>query len=94
MLCTRPQSSYRFKVEIVGSVESGIKAAAWSPDDEQLVLVTGKLHFKALLQLTHGAGEDTLVCMTRSFDLVHEETLRSDQFGEGQLSHADFRTPI
>ena len=31
------------EVEIVGSVDSGIKAAAWSPDDEQLVLVTGEL---------------------------------------------------
>lgn len=30
------------EVEIVGSVDSGIKAAAWSPDDEQLVLVTGE----------------------------------------------------
>jgi elongator complex protein 1 len=28
-------------VEIVGSVDSGIKAAAWSPDEEQLVLITG-----------------------------------------------------
>ncbi len=27
--------------EIVGSVDSGIKAAAWSPDGEQLVLITG-----------------------------------------------------
>jgi hypothetical protein len=31
------------QVEIVGSVDSGIKAACWSPDDEQLVLVTGEL---------------------------------------------------
>lgn len=31
------------KVEVVGSVDSGIKAACWSPDDEQLVLITGKL---------------------------------------------------
>lgn len=30
-------------VEVVGSIDSGIKAAAWSPDDEQLVLVTGEL---------------------------------------------------
>jgi elongator complex protein 1 len=29
------------QVEIVGSVDSGIKAAAWSPDEEQLILVTG-----------------------------------------------------
>jgi elongator complex protein 1 len=29
------------EMEIVGEVESGLSAAAWSPDDEQLVLVTG-----------------------------------------------------
>nr|XP_019009784.1 elongator complex protein 1 [Kwoniella pini CBS 10737]OCF48565.1 elongator complex protein 1 [Kwoniella pini CBS 10737] len=54
-------------VEIVGSVDSGIKAAAWAPDDEQIILVT---------------GEDNLVCMTRHFDVIHEEPLRSDEFGE------------
>lgn len=29
------------QLEVVGSIESGIKAAAWSPDEEQLVLITG-----------------------------------------------------
>lgn len=29
------------QVEVVGSVEEGIRAAEWSPDDEQVVLVTG-----------------------------------------------------
>lgn len=29
------------QIEVVGSVEIGIKAAAWSPDEELLVLVTG-----------------------------------------------------
>ncbi|WRT69010.1 uncharacterized protein IL334_005992 [Kwoniella shivajii] len=57
-------------VEVVGSIDSGIKAAAWAPDDEQLVLVT---------------GEDNLVCMTRHFDVIHEEPLRSDDFGEDKF---------
>ncbi|KAK8843352.1 hypothetical protein IAR55_007009 [Kwoniella newhampshirensis] len=57
-------------VEVVGCVDSGIKAAAWSPDDEQIVLVT---------------GEDNLVCMTRNFDVVHEEPLRTDDFGEDKF---------
>ncbi|OWZ30446.1 elongator complex protein 1, partial [Cryptococcus neoformans AD2-60a] len=57
-------------VEVVGSVDSGIKAAAWSPDDEQIILVT---------------GEDTLVCMTRNFDVVHEEPLRSNDFGHDKF---------
>lgn len=29
------------------------------------------------------SGEDMLVCMTRMFDLIHEEPLRKDEFGEG-----------
>ncbi|WVO15396.1 hypothetical protein L204_103054 [Cryptococcus depauperatus] len=57
-------------VEVVGSVESGIKAAAWSPDDEQIILVT---------------GEDNIVCMTRNFDVIHEEPLRSEDFGEDKF---------
>ncbi|WWC91266.1 uncharacterized protein L201_006209 [Kwoniella dendrophila CBS 6074] len=57
-------------VEVVGSVDSGIKAAAWAPDDEQIVLVT---------------GENNLVCMTRHFDVIHEEPLRSDDFGEDKF---------
>ncbi|EAL20131.1 hypothetical protein CNBF2080 [Cryptococcus deneoformans B-3501A] len=51
-------------------VDSGIKAAAWSPDDEQLVLVT---------------GDDMLVCMTRNFDVIHEEPLRSEDFGQDKF---------
>jgi hypothetical protein len=34
------------------------------------------------------SGEDNLVCMTRNFDLVHEEPLRQEDFGEGQLRDA------
>lgn len=30
------------QIEVVGSVDSGIKAATWSPDEEVLVLITGE----------------------------------------------------
>lgn len=30
-----------YKEEAVGCVEGGVRAAEWSPDDEQVVLVTG-----------------------------------------------------
>lgn len=30
-----------YQVEVVGSIDSGIRAAAWSPDEEHLILVTG-----------------------------------------------------
>lgn len=28
-------------------------------------------------------GEDMVVCMTRQFDTLHEEPLRTEDFGEG-----------
>lgn len=40
-------------IEIVGSVDAGIAAAQWSPDEELLVIAT---------------GEDTVLFMTRDFD--------------------------
>ena len=38
--------------EVVGSVEAGILAASWSPDDSLVTLVTGKLEH-ALHEPTH-----------------------------------------
>ena len=51
------------KIEIVGSVDAGISAVAWSPDDELLVLITNAA---------------TLLYMTREFDNVIDITLQPD----------------
>lgn len=51
------------KIEIVGSVDVGISAASWSPDEELLAVVT---------------RSNTLLYMTRDFDSVSETTLASD----------------
>ena len=51
------------KIEIVGSVDVGITAAAWSPDEELLVLTT---------------RADTLLYMTRDFDNVIDITFIAD----------------
>ncbi len=51
------------KVEIVGSVDVRIDAAAWAPDEELLVLVT---------------HADTLILMTRDFEPVNEVTLTAE----------------
>jgi len=51
------------KIEIVGSVDAGITAAVWSPDEE-------------LLAITTRAG--TLLYMTREFENVTNITLTSD----------------
>lgn len=55
--------------DVVGSVESGIRAAAWSPDDAFLILVN---------------GNDEIIQMTRDFDVLHEAPLHTTEFGEGQ----------
>ena len=51
------------QIEIVGSVDAGIAAAAWSPDEELLALLT---------------NADTLLYMTRDFDNVASVNLLSD----------------
>jgi elongator complex protein 1 len=48
------------KIEIVGSVDAGIAAAAWAPDEELLAVVT---------------RADTLILMSRDFELITEATL-------------------
>ena len=50
-------------IEIVGSVDAGINAAAWSPDEELLALST---------------RADTLIFMTRDFESIANNTLSPD----------------
>lgn len=50
-------------IEIVGSVDAGITAAAWAPDEELLAIVT---------------HADTLILMTRNFEPVTDITLTAD----------------
>lgn len=54
--------------EVEGTIESGILAASWSPDEELIVLVT---------------GERKLILMTPTFDVLSEEFLETQDFGEG-----------
>ncbi|KAI5477208.1 elongator complex protein 1 [Pseudohyphozyma bogoriensis] len=53
--------------ENVGCVDAGMKAAAWSPDEELLALVT---------------GDDKLIVMTKEFEVLSEGPLRTSEFGE------------
>ncbi|KAF2278096.1 elongator complex protein 1 [Westerdykella ornata] len=50
-------------VEIVGSIDAGISAAAWSPDEELLAIVT---------------AADTLLLMTRDIENITSVTLTAD----------------
>ena len=53
------------KIEIVGTVDAGISAASWSPDEELLAILT---------------AADTLLYMTRDFDNVTDIMLTRDDF--------------
>ena len=53
------------KIEIVGTVDAGISAALWSPDEELLAILT---------------GADTLLYMTRDFENVTDIMLTSSDF--------------
>lgn len=59
-----PQSGEE-KIEIVGSVDAGITAAAWSPDEELLAITT---------------RADTLLYMTRDFENVTDVTFSPEDF--------------
>ncbi|AYO44803.1 Elongator complex protein 1 [Malassezia restricta CBS 7877] len=56
--------------EVVGSVDQGILAAAWSPEEDVLVLITG--------------GEKRLIVMTREFEVMSETMLSTEAFGDDQ----------
>ncbi|KAG6814838.1 hypothetical protein H0H93_012058, partial [Arthromyces matolae] len=54
-------------VEVEGTVEPSISAALWSPDESLLVVVT---------------GEDKLILMTSTFDVLTESPIHASEFGE------------
>uniref|UniRef100_A0A6I8QWU7 Elongator complex protein 1 n=1 Tax=Xenopus tropicalis TaxID=8364 RepID=A0A6I8QWU7_XENTR len=55
------------QLECVGSVDSGILAMSWSPDQELVLLVT---------------GQQTLILMTKDFEPIAEKSIYQDDFGE------------
>ncbi|KAK9712591.1 putative elongator complex protein 1 [Basidiobolus ranarum] len=54
-------------VECVGSVEIGICAMEWSPDEELVLFITGK---------------DTMLLMTKDFDVLGEHSIHVEEIGE------------
>ncbi|KAJ3095479.1 hypothetical protein HDU97_006901 [Phlyctochytrium planicorne] len=55
---------------IVGTVEGGIRAMEWSPDLEIFALITGK---------------GTVLVMTKDFELIAENPIQTDRFGEEEM---------
>ncbi|XP_068089818.1 elongator complex protein 1 [Hyperolius riggenbachi] len=58
------------QLECVGSVDSGIVAMSWSPDQELVLLVT---------------GQQTLIMMTKDFEPISEVPIHQEDFGEGKF---------
>ncbi|KAF8058697.1 pol II transcription elongation factor [Lyophyllum atratum] len=54
-------------VEVEGTVEPSISAASWSPDESLLTIIT---------------GEDKLILMTTTFDVLSEAPIHATEFGE------------
>ncbi|CAJ0941109.1 unnamed protein product [Ranitomeya imitator] len=55
------------QLECVGSVDSGIVAMSWSPDQELVLLIT---------------GQQTLILMTKDFEPIAEIPIHQEDFGE------------
>uniref|UniRef100_A0A673YWU7 Elongator complex protein 1 n=1 Tax=Salmo trutta TaxID=8032 RepID=A0A673YWU7_SALTR len=58
------------QLECVGSVDSGLSAMSWSPDQELVTLTT---------------GQDTIIMMTKDFEPITEFGIHQDDFGEGKF---------
>lgn len=73
------------ETEVEGTVEPGILAAAWSPDDTVIALITGTLssHVRWSLIDMISVGEEKLIIMTSTFDVLSEAPLHTNEFGEG-----------
>ncbi|PWN23511.1 IKI3-domain-containing protein [Microstroma glucosiphilum] len=69
--------------QIVGSVEQGILAAAWSPDEEAVVLVVpseseGSQHSRSPIE--------KMLVMSREFEVLDEKLIREQGRGDEQVS--------
>ncbi|KAL1741747.1 IKI3 family-domain-containing protein [Schizophyllum fasciatum] len=62
-----PMDDDAHMAEVEGTVEPGICAASWNPDETLVALVT---------------GEDKLILMTSTFDVISEAKIQTDEFGE------------
>ncbi|KAF5903355.1 elongator complex protein 1 [Clarias magur] len=58
------------QLECVGSVDSGLTAMSWSPDQELVTFCT---------------GQQTIILMTKDFEPVTEVAIHQDEFGEGKF---------
>ncbi|XP_036431639.1 elongator complex protein 1 [Colossoma macropomum] len=58
------------QLECVGTVDSGLTAMSWSPDQELVTFCT---------------GQETIILMTKDFEPITEVVIHQDEFGEGKF---------
>ncbi|KAI4885036.1 hypothetical protein NFI96_017717 [Prochilodus magdalenae] len=58
------------QLECVGTVDSGLTAMSWSPDQELVTFCT---------------GQETIILMTKDFEPITEVGIHQDEFGEGKF---------
>ncbi|KAK0538478.1 putative elongator complex protein 1 [Tilletia horrida] len=66
---------------VVGSVEQGVAAAAWSPDDELLTIVTEETGAEDGIS---SATSPKVLLMTKAFDVLSERAIYTREFGEDE----------
>lgn len=74
--------------DVLGTVEPGIAAVAWSPDDTLVTLATGALSFTPLPQIwsIYINVDASVILMTSTFDVLSEVPIETNDFGEGKTS--------
>ena len=72
------------QADTVGSIDFGILVATWSPDESLLALVTGTLSTRqSMAILKEISGDNKLILMTSTFDVIFEALLQTEEYGEG-----------
>lgn len=83
--------SFQGDADVLGTVESGIAAVAWSPDDSLLALATGALSTTLPQMVDLSMDVDTnVILMTSTFDVLSEVPIETNEFGEGKIGFQSY----
>lgn len=93
----------------MGSVDSGLTAMSWSPDQELVTLCTGlslsDVYTSAVMDSLYSCcviyyalfcslGQETIILMTKDFEPITEVAIQQDEFGEGETFTCSERREI
>lgn len=80
--------------DVLGTVEPGIAAVAWSPDDSLVTLATGALSIPPLPQIwsIYINVDASVILMTSTFDVLSEVPIETNEFGEGKINFYSYQS--